>query len=53
LVRAHVVIGKADGTAHGEHLLEARVWPALAVSLVESPQQLQRKLAEGDGPRAD
>jgi predicted DNA-binding protein with PD1-like motif len=48
-VHAHVVIGKADGTAHGGHLLEARVWPTLEVFLVESPQQLQRKMDKETG----
>lgn len=43
-VHAHVVVGKADGTAHGGHLLEAHVWPTLEVILVESPQHLQRKM---------
>jgi predicted DNA-binding protein with PD1-like motif len=42
-VHAHVVVGKADGTAHGGHLLEAYVRPTLEVILVESPQHLQRK----------
>ena len=48
-VHAHVVVGKADGTAHGGHLLEARVWPTLEVILVESPQHLQRKLDKETG----
>jgi uncharacterized protein len=43
-VHAHVVVGKSDGSAHGGHLLEARVWPTLEVILVESPQHLQRKM---------
>ena len=43
-VHAHVVVGKADGTAHGGHLLEARVWPTLEVILVESPEHLRRKV---------
>jgi hypothetical protein len=42
-VHAHVVLGKADGTAHGGHLLEAHVRPTLEVVLVESPQHLQRQ----------
>ena len=48
-VHAHVVVGKADGTAHGGHLLEARVWPTLEVILVESPRHLRRKLDEETG----
>jgi uncharacterized protein len=41
-VHAHVVVGKADGTAHGGHLLEAHVRPTLEVLLVESPKHLRR-----------
>jgi predicted DNA-binding protein with PD1-like motif len=48
-VHAHVVVGKADGTAHGGHLLEARVWPTLEVILVESPEHLRRKLDKETG----
>jgi predicted DNA-binding protein with PD1-like motif len=42
-VHAHVVVGKADGTAHGGHVLEAHVWPTLEVILTESPKHLRRK----------
>lgn len=42
-VHAHVVVGKADGTAHGGHLLEAHVWPTLEVTVNESPAHLRRK----------
>lgn len=42
-VHAHVVVGRRDGTAHGGHLVEARVWPTLEVIVVESPQHLRRK----------
>jgi hypothetical protein len=38
----HVVVGKADGTAHGGHLLEAHVRPTLEVIITESPTHLQR-----------
>ncbi|MCA1607546.1 MAG: DNA-binding protein, partial [Acidobacteria bacterium] len=48
-VHARVVFGKADGTAHGGHLLEARVWPTLDVILVESPEHLQRKMDKETG----
>jgi predicted DNA-binding protein with PD1-like motif len=41
-VHAHVVVGKADGTAHGGHLLEGHVRPTLEVILVESPRHLRR-----------
>jgi predicted DNA-binding protein with PD1-like motif len=42
-LHAHVVLGKADGTAHGGHILEAYVWPTLEVVLMESPTYLGRK----------
>jgi predicted DNA-binding protein with PD1-like motif len=42
-LHAHVVLGRADGTVVGGHLLEARVWPTLEVILVESPAHLRRR----------
>lgn len=42
-VHAHLVVGKADGTAHGGHLLEAHVWPTLEVIVTEVPRHLQRQ----------
>ncbi|WP_338875117.1 PPC domain-containing DNA-binding protein [Spirosoma sp. SC4-14] len=42
-VHAHVVVGKADGTAHGGHVLSGRVHPTLEVILTESPAYLRRK----------
>jgi predicted DNA-binding protein with PD1-like motif len=42
-VHAHVVVGKADGTAHGGHLLEGRVWPTLELILTESVQHLRKR----------
>ena len=41
-LHAHVVIGKADATAHGGHLLRGVVRPTLEVVLVESPAYLCR-----------
>jgi predicted DNA-binding protein with PD1-like motif len=41
-VHAHVVVGKRDGTAHGGHLLGARVRPTLEVMLTEAPAHLRR-----------
>jgi uncharacterized protein len=41
-LHAHVVIGKADGTAHGGHFLGGRVWPALELILSEMPVHLWR-----------
>jgi predicted DNA-binding protein with PD1-like motif len=42
-LHAHVVLGKRDGSAHGGHLLEARVRPTLEVLLTESPAWLRRR----------
>jgi predicted DNA-binding protein with PD1-like motif len=42
-VHAHVVVGKRDATAHGGHLLEARVRPTLELVLVESPAHLRKE----------
>src|SRR5262249_823116 len=42
-VHAHVVVGKRDGTAHGGHLLEAKVWPTLEVVLADAPHRLSRR----------
>jgi len=42
-IHAHVVVGKPDGTAHGGHLLEARVRPTLEVILVQPPGHLTRR----------
>jgi uncharacterized protein len=48
-VHAHVVVGKADGTAHGGHLMEAHVRPTLEVILVESPNFLHRTMDPESG----
>jgi uncharacterized protein len=48
-VHAHVVLGKRDGSAHGGHLLEARVRPALELVLVESPAYLRKEHDEETG----
>jgi hypothetical protein len=42
-LHAHIVLGKADGTAHGGHLLEGHVRPTLEVIVTESPAHLQRR----------
>lgn len=39
----HVVISRADGSAMGGHLLEARVRPTLEVVLTESPRYLHKR----------
>ena len=48
-IHAHVVVGKADGTAHGGHILEAHIWPTLEVVVTESPRHLRRTTDEETG----
>jgi uncharacterized protein len=48
-VHAHVVLGKADGSALGGHILKAQVWPTLEVILVEEPAYLRRTIDEKTG----
>lgn len=43
-VHAHVVVAKADGTAHGGHLMQAHVRPTCEVVLVESPENLHKEI---------
>jgi uncharacterized protein len=49
LVHAHAVVGKKDGTAHGGHLLEARIRPTCEVVLTESPAHLQKYIDPESG----
>jgi uncharacterized protein len=42
-VHTHVVVGKADATAHGGHLIEGAVRPTLEVVLTEAPRHLRRR----------
>ncbi len=48
-LHAHVVVGKRDGTAHGGHLIDARVRPTLEVVLSEAPRHLERRHDEQSG----
>ena len=48
-LHAHIVVGKDDGTAHAGHLLEGYVWPTLEVVLIESPENLRRRLDQETG----
>jgi uncharacterized protein len=41
-VHAHVVVGRADGTTRGGHLLEGHVWPTLEVIIRDAPEHLRR-----------
>jgi uncharacterized protein len=43
-VHAYVVIAKSDGTAHGGHLIEAKVRPTCEFILTESPVHLQKQI---------
>ena len=42
-VHAHIVVGSADGSARGGHLLQGHVWPTLEVVVEELPRHLQRR----------
>ena len=48
-VHAHAVVGKRDGTAHGGHLLQARVRPTCEVVLTESPAHLKKEFDPAAG----
>jgi predicted DNA-binding protein with PD1-like motif len=48
-LHAHIVIGKADGTAHGGHFLGGRVWPTFEMILSELPVHLRRTRDEESG----
>lgn len=41
-LHAHVVLGKADGTAHGGHLVKGYVRPTLEILVREVPHVLRR-----------
>ncbi|HEX7795491.1 MAG TPA: PPC domain-containing DNA-binding protein [Vicinamibacterales bacterium] len=48
-LHAHVVLGKADATAHGGHLIQAVVRPTLEVVLTELPRPLHRRFDRESG----
>ena len=48
-VHAHVVLGKADATAHGGHLIEGHVRPTLELVLTEMPRHLHRRFDVASG----
>lgn len=41
-VHAHAVLGRADGSTVGGHLLSGEVWPTLEVVLSEAPAELRK-----------
>ena len=49
MLHAHAVIGKRDGTAHGGHFLNGRVWPTLEMIVTETPVHLRRLNDEETG----
>src|SRR5205823_11707287 len=49
MLHAHVVVGKADGTAHGGHFLNGRVWPTLEMIIFETRAHLRRVHDEETG----
>jgi predicted DNA-binding protein with PD1-like motif len=48
-VHAHVILGRADASTLGGHLIEAHVRPTLEVVLEESPVHLRRRMDSGSG----
>jgi uncharacterized protein len=48
-VHAHMVVGRKDGTAHGGHLMEARVRPTCELVLTETPEHLQKRIDPESG----
>lgn len=48
-IHAHIVLGRADGTAVGGHLIEAHVRPTLEVVAIETPSYLRRRVDEETG----
>jgi hypothetical protein len=42
-LHVHVVLGLADGTTRGGHLINGKVRPTLEVVLIDTPAQLRRK----------
>jgi len=42
-IHAHTVLGKADASTIGGHILEAHIWPTLEVVVEESPKHLLRQ----------
>jgi uncharacterized protein len=48
-VHAHLVVGRADGTAHGGHLLSAIVRPTCELVITENPRHLQKEIDPESG----
>jgi predicted DNA-binding protein with PD1-like motif len=48
-IHGHVVLGKANATAHGGHLIEGRVQPTLELVVTETPRHLYRRADPASG----
>ena len=48
-VHAHAALSRPDGSLVAGHFLNAKVWPALEVSVVVSPATLERELDPDSG----
>ena len=48
-LHAHVVVGKADASAHGGHLIEGHVRPTLEIVITEMPRHLHRRFDPASG----
>ena len=48
-LHAHATLSRPDSSTIGGHLVEGIVWPTLEITLVASPDQLERDLDEETG----
>ena len=48
-IHAHMVVGRADGSAHGGHLLKATVRPTCELIVTENPEHLQKQFDPESG----
>jgi predicted DNA-binding protein with PD1-like motif len=48
-IHAHMILGRRDNTAHGGHLIEARVRPTCELVPTESPVHLQKRIDPESG----
>ena len=48
-VHAHAVLGKADASAHGGHLVSGHVRPTLELVVTETPEHLRRRFDPASG----
>ena len=48
-MHAHVVVGKADGSAHGGRLIDGHVRSTLEIVITEAPRHLRRRFDPASG----